>query len=149
MITIPTIALRGGACVSPGAEASDPNLPLASPVGLARAWASAGFPQLHVADLDALGGSGTNTSLMDDIVRDGSIGIQAAYGAQTTDEVDRIFDAGAARVVLDVSAVEEPSWLATIAEAYPGAVVVSNDGAARGTGLALFASVNWSFSTRC
>jgi phosphoribosylformimino-5-aminoimidazole carboxamide ribotide isomerase len=127
MITIPTIALRGGACVSPGAEASGSELPLGNAVGLARAWASAGFPQLHVADLDALGGSGANASLMDDIVRDGAIGIQAAYGAQTTDAVDRLFDAGAASVVLDVSAVEEPSWLATITEAYPGAVIVATD----------------------
>ena len=127
MITIPTISLRGGACVSPAAEVSDPNLPLESPVGLARAWASAGFPQLHVADLDALGGSGTNASLMDDIVRDGAIGIQAASGAHTTDAVDRWFDAGATRVVLDVSAVEEPTWLATITEAYPGSVVVATD----------------------
>jgi len=128
MITIPTISLRGGACVSPAApEISDPNLPLGSPVGLARAWASAGFPQLHVADLDALGGSGTNVTLMDEIVRDGGIGIQAASGAHTTDAVDRLFDAGAARVVLDVSAVEEPAWLATIADTYPGSVVVATD----------------------
>src|SRR5437763_790978 len=128
MITIPTIALRGGACVSPGAsEVSDPNLPLGSPLGLARAWAAAGFPQLHVADLDAIGGSGTNAALLDEIVRDGGIGIQAASGAQTSDAVDRLFDAGAARVVLDVSTVEEPAWLARIADAYPGSVVVATD----------------------
>jgi phosphoribosylformimino-5-aminoimidazole carboxamide ribonucleotide (ProFAR) isomerase len=112
--------LRGGACVSPGAaDISDPNLPLGSPVGLARAWAAAGFPQIHVADLDALSGSGTNATLMDEIVRDGGIGIQAASGAQTTDAVDRLFDAGAARVVLAVAAIEEPAWLATMADAYP------------------------------
>lgn len=128
MITIPTISLRGGACVSPCAgDVSDPNLPLASPIGLARAWAAAGFPQIHVADLDALGGSGTNATLMDEIVRDGGIGIQAASGAQTTDAVDRLFDAGAARVVLDVAAIEEPTWLATMADAYPGSVVVATD----------------------
>ena len=128
MITIPTISLRGGACVSPGAaDVSDPNLPLGSPVGLARAWAAAGFPQIHVADLDALGGSGTNATLIDEIVRDGGIGIQAASGAQTTDAVDRLFDAGAARVVLDVAAIEEPAWLATMADAYPGSVVVATD----------------------
>jgi phosphoribosylformimino-5-aminoimidazole carboxamide ribotide isomerase len=128
MITIPTIALRGGACVSPvAAAASDPNLPLGSPVALARAWAAAGFPRLHVVDLDALGGSGTNAALIDEIVRDGAIGIQTASGAHTTDAVDRQFDAGAARVVLDVSAVEEPVWLETIADAYPGSVVVATD----------------------
>jgi phosphoribosylformimino-5-aminoimidazole carboxamide ribotide isomerase len=128
MITIPTIALRGGVCISPvAAAASDPNLPLGSPVGLARAWAAAGFPRLHVVDLDALGGSGTNAALIDEIVRDGAIGIQTASGAHTTDAVDRQFDAGAARVVLDVSAVEEPVWLETIADAYPGSVVVATD----------------------
>jgi phosphoribosylformimino-5-aminoimidazole carboxamide ribotide isomerase len=128
MITIPTIALRGGACVSPcGGDACDLNLPLGSAIGLARAWASAGFSELHVDDLDALAGSGMNARLMDDIVRDGGIGIQAASGAQTTEDVDRLFDAGAARVVLDAAAIEEPSWLASIADVYPRSVVVATD----------------------
>ena len=128
VITIPTITLRGGSCVAPGAtEASDRNLPLDSPVGLARAWASAGFPQLHVADLDALGGTGTNRALMDEIVRDGAIAAQAACGALNTDAVDRLFDAGFSRVVVDVAAVEEPEWLASIADGYPGSVLVATD----------------------
>lgn len=64
---------------------------------------------------------------MDDIVRDGAIAVQAACGALTTDAVDRLFDTGLSRVVLDVSAVEEPAWLATIADAYPRSVIVSTD----------------------
>jgi phosphoribosylformimino-5-aminoimidazole carboxamide ribonucleotide (ProFAR) isomerase len=128
MITIPTIELRSGSCVfCPGAGGADPSLSVRNPVGLARAWAGAGFPRVHVADLDAMAGCGTNASLIDEIVRDGAISIQATVGEQTTDAVDRLFDAGAARVVLNVSAIEDPSWLAAIADSYPGSVMVATD----------------------
>jgi phosphoribosylformimino-5-aminoimidazole carboxamide ribotide isomerase len=128
MITIPTIALRGGTCVSnTRADVTDANLSVRCAVSLARTWAATGFPRVHVADLDALSGSGSNASVIDDIVRDGAIGIQAASGACTTEAVDRLFDAGAARVVLDIAAVDEPSWLEIVADSYPGSVVVATD----------------------
>src|SRR4051812_32392022 len=128
MITIPKIELRGGACLPGGPEGDgEPALSVRSPVGLARAWAGVGFPRVHVADLDAINGSGTNAPLIDEIGRDGAISIQAAAGANCTDSVDRLFEAGAAQVVLDIRAIEEPNWLAAIAESYPGSVVVSTD----------------------
>jgi len=128
MITIPTIELRGGAAaLGPPSVTDDADLKARNPITIARAWASAGFPTTHVADLDALEGIGTNASLIDDIVRDGAIRVQAAVGARTTESVDRLFDDGAARVVLDVSAVEEPSWIASVVETYPGSVLVATD----------------------
>ena len=94
---------------------------------MARAWAGAGFAQVHVADLDAVGGSGSNGGIIDEIARDGAITVQVATGAQTTDAVDRLFDGGVARVVLDVAAVEDSTWLGTIAGMYPGSLVVATD----------------------
>ena len=38
-----------------------------------------------------------------------------------------MFDAGFSRVVVDVAAVEEPEWLASIADGYPGSVLVATD----------------------
>ena len=81
---------------------------------------------VHVDDSSRPDGS-VGASLLDDIVRDGAIGIQAASGAHTTDAVDHLFDAGAARVVLDIAAIDEPSWLASVADSYPGSVVVATD----------------------
>jgi phosphoribosylformimino-5-aminoimidazole carboxamide ribotide isomerase len=128
VITIPTIELRNGACVvSAATAAADPELSALNPVGRARAWATAGFPRVHIADLDALNGCGTNALLIDEIVRDGAISIQAAVGAQSTEAVDRLFDAGALRVVLDGRAIEDPNWVAGLAESYPGSVVVATD----------------------
>jgi phosphoribosylformimino-5-aminoimidazole carboxamide ribotide isomerase len=127
MITIPTIELRGGTCGLGPARLGESTVPTDSPVGVARLWGSAGFPTVHITDLDALNGSGNNASLIDEIVRDGAVSIQVATGAHTTDAVDRLFDSGAARVVLDVSAVEEPSWIASVVESYPGSVLVATN----------------------
>jgi phosphoribosylformimino-5-aminoimidazole carboxamide ribotide isomerase len=128
MITIPTIELRGGSAVArPRPTNGEPLGSVQNPVGFARTWASAGFPRVHVADLDALSGTGSNTALIDAIARDGGVSVQVAAGARSTDTVDRLFDAGADRIVLDVAAVEDPVWLATIIESYPGSVMVATD----------------------
>ena len=129
MITIPTISLRGGACalaLRAAADISDKRRS-DSPVGLARDFGpAAGFPQVHVADLDAHRTARARTRpVIDRIVRDGAIGIQGSRQAprRPTRSI-RLFGAGAARVVLDVvTPSKSRAWLATMAEACPGSVV--------------------------
>ncbi len=123
MIVIPTLEIRNGACAfaldddSAGAHRDDP-------VSVVRAWASAGFSRLHLVDIDALNGIGSNASLVENTIRDADIEIQVNGGVQTSDGVQALFDAGATRVVLGTRAVAEPDWLASVVEVSPGAVVV-------------------------
>ena len=61
MIAIPAVDLRGGACVQlVGGSFADERVRIADPVAVAQRWVDAGFRQLHVVDLDAAVGSGSN-----------------------------------------------------------------------------------------
>jgi phosphoribosylformimino-5-aminoimidazole carboxamide ribotide isomerase len=125
MITIPTIELRAGSCVwRPPSPATEHSPHARSPVGLARAWAAAGFRRLHISDLDSDTGFDGNAQLIDDIVREGASSVQVV-AAQSTDAVDRIFDVGADRVILDSRVLEDPRWLESTADAYPGSLVIA------------------------
>ncbi|MDB4877305.1 MAG: 1-(5-phosphoribosyl)-5-(5-phosphoribosylamino)methylideneamino imidazole-4-carboxamide isomerase [Gemmatimonadetes bacterium] len=128
MIAIPSVDLRRGICIQPGVPAgSDDPIALGHPIAIARSWANAGFHRLHVLDLDADSGAGSNTSLVEDIVRDGALDVQASGGVQSTDQIERLVDAGATRVVVGPRAIEEPNWLGSVSELFPGMLVVSTD----------------------
>ncbi|HEY4217787.1 MAG TPA: HisA/HisF-related TIM barrel protein [Gemmatimonadaceae bacterium] len=128
MIVIPTLELRRGACLRSGPhnggnEAASP----ATPVAVARSWANAGFQRLHVIDADAESGAGTNAELVEDIVRDGVIEVQVSGGIQSTDQIERLVDTGAASVIVGLRGIEDPRWLASVAETFPGQLMVGTD----------------------
>ncbi|MEO6877220.1 MAG: HisA/HisF-related TIM barrel protein [Gemmatimonadaceae bacterium] len=127
MIVIPTIDLRHGLCVQPGPQPSDETLLLGNPIMVARSWAHAGFRWLHVVDADADGGTGSNAGMVEDVIRDSALDIQASGGVQCTDQIECLVDAGAALVVVGARGIEEPEWLASVAECFPGMIVVSTD----------------------
>jgi phosphoribosylformimino-5-aminoimidazole carboxamide ribotide isomerase len=120
--------LRGGASVQADAASESPSpIAIGHPIAMARAWANSGFQRLHVLDLDADNGTGSNASIVEDIIRDGALEVQAAGGIQSTDQIERFIDAGATRVIVGVRAIEEPRWLASVSELFPGLLVVSTD----------------------
>lgn len=128
MIAIPAVDIRGGACVEPSTtEAETAGLPLGEPVGIARAWANAGFRRLHVVDVDAASGNGSNEARIEDIIRDNAIDIQAGGGIQSKEQIERLIEVGASLVVLGARAIDEPEWLAGAAEDFPGLLVVATD----------------------
>jgi len=75
-----------------------------------------------------LGFSGRkHAGVVEEIVRDGMVSVQAVVNGQSTEAVERLVDAGADRLVLHASAVDDPSWIETLAHAYPSSVLVATD----------------------
>jgi phosphoribosylformimino-5-aminoimidazole carboxamide ribotide isomerase len=79
------------------------------PVALARRYAKDGATWLHLVDLDAArDGSYTLHAMLARIVRDTGLAIQTGGGVRSAADVQSLFDAGAARVVVGSLAVREP-----------------------------------------
>ncbi len=128
MIAIPAVDLREGACVQlVGGSYEHEQVRLADPVAVARGWDQEGFRRLHVVDLDAATGTGSNTRVVEDILRDVHAEVQVGGGIRSTEQVEQLFHGGASRVVVGTRALEEPDWLASLASLYPGVVVVATD----------------------
>lgn len=78
------------------------------PLALARDYAAQGARWLHLVDLDAARAGGyTLLGLVADIVRDTGLQVQTGGGVRARDDVQRILDAGASRVVIGSLAVRE------------------------------------------
>ena len=128
MIAIPAIDLRDGACVQlVGGAYEEERVRLDDPVAVAREWARLGFGQLHVVDLDAATGRGSNAAVVEELLRAGELHVQVGGGVRSEERVEELLDLGAARVVVGTRALEEPDWLAELPERYPGVLVVAAD----------------------
>ncbi|MGJ4728792.1 1-(5-phosphoribosyl)-5-[(5-phosphoribosylamino)methylideneamino]imidazole-4-carboxamide isomerase [Luteimonas sp. SDU101] len=78
------------------------------PLALAQAYAAQGARWLHLVDLDAARAGGyTLLELVRDIVDSSGLQVQTGGGVRSRDDVQRILDAGAARVVVGSLAVRE------------------------------------------
>jgi phosphoribosylformimino-5-aminoimidazole carboxamide ribotide isomerase len=129
MLVIPAVDLRGGACVQlVGGEYDAERVRLDDPLGVAREWARVGFRRLHVVDLDAATGRGSNAHVVEEIVRYGNFDeVQVGGGVRDEDAIDRILGYGAHAVVIGTRGLEDPDWLAEVAARWPGQVVLAAD----------------------
>jgi len=128
MIAIPAIDLREGACVQlVGGEYTDERIRLPDPVAVAHEWSRHGFRRLHVVDLDAATGRGSNRNVVSDLLR-GAVGdVQVGGGIRTTVQVEEMLANGARAVVVGTRALEDPDWLAEVATTYPNEILVAAD----------------------
>ena len=128
MIVIPAVDLREGACVQlVGGEYDAERVRLADRLGVARGWAQLGFTRLHVVDLDAATGRGSNADIVRDLVRESGMVVQAGGGVRDDERVERLLEDGADAVVVGTRAIEDPSWLAELADRFPGEIIVAAD----------------------
>lgn len=128
MIAVPAVDLREGACVQLVGGAYDhERVRLDDPVGVARSWREQGFGRLHVVDLDAATGRGSNAAIVEQIAKLDGLDVQVGGGVRSAERVAELLAAGARRVVVGTRALEDPAWLEQVAGAHPGKVVVAAD----------------------
>jgi phosphoribosylformimino-5-aminoimidazole carboxamide ribotide isomerase len=129
MLVIPAVDLREGACVQlVGGEYDAERVRLDDPLAVAREWARLGFRRLHVVDLDAATGRGSNVALVEEIVRYGGFdAVQVGGGVRDEEAVERLLGFGAVAAVVGTRGLEDPDWLTELAERYPGEIILAAD----------------------
>ncbi len=126
MIAIPAVDIRGGYCVQVRSEAfAAQAVRTSDPAAVAREWASRGFRRLHITDLDAAAGRGSNARVIRDILGDDDAEVQVGGGARDRDAVERLIDDGARWVVVGASALEDPDSIVDEAATYPGVLIIA------------------------
>ena len=128
MIAIPAVDLRDGACVQlVGGSYQRERIRLADPLEVAASWARQGFSWLHVVDLDAATGRGSNLAVVRDVLAESTVPVQVGGGVRSEERVHELLEAGASRLVVGTRALEEADWIAGLAARHPGEIVVACD----------------------
>lgn len=103
----------------------------------ALAWQQAGAEWVHLVDLDAAFGRGSNAALLADVaaqLAERGVRVELSGGIRDDTSLDRALATGAARVNLGTAALEDPDWTASAIAAHGDRVAVGLD--VRGTTLA-------------
>lgn len=106
MIIIPAIDIQGGRCVRVTQDATGPEAVYAlDPVEVTRGWARQGARWLHVIDLEGLvAGHPVQIDLIRAMTAVG-VPVQVGGGYRTVEDLEAGFACGAARVLLDATAL--------------------------------------------
>jgi phosphoribosyl isomerase A len=104
------------------------------PRDAALAWQSAGAEWIHVVDLDAAFGRGSNHAVLAEVVGVLDIAVEISGGIRDDASLEAAFATGCARVNIGTAALENPDWTACAITRYSDKVAVGLD--VRGTMLA-------------
>lgn len=128
MIVIPAIDLRGGRCVRLFRGDFDAETAYEDdPVHVATRFETDGARRLHVVDLDAARGEGSNRDVVRDICRSVAIPVQLGGGLRTIPAIEQAIEDGAARAILGTAATPDPGFVAEAVEQFGDRVVVAVD----------------------
>lgn len=125
----PAIDLRGGMCVQLAqGDYSRESVYGDDPVRIARSFAEAGAPWIHMVDLDAArSGHGANHDLIAAVAAAVKVPVQCGGGIRSLETAERLLSAGVARVVIGTAAFSDPDLVARLARRHPGRVAVGLD----------------------
>jgi phosphoribosylformimino-5-aminoimidazole carboxamide ribotide isomerase len=144
LILYPAIDLKDGACVRlKRGEMDQATVYSEDPAAQAVAWEAAGFPWLHVVDLNgAFAGRPVNAPAVRAILSAIKIPVQLGGGIRDLAGIESWLEAGVTRVILGSAAAKNPALVREAAQKFPGRIVVGID--ARG---GLVATEGWAESS--
>jgi len=105
-----------------------------SPLQAAQDWEAGGAEWIHLVDLDAAFGRGSNASLLAEVVAALDVKVEMSGGIRDDASLERALATGCARVNLGTAALEDPQWTARAIAEHGDAIAVGLD--VRGTTLA-------------
>jgi len=104
------------------------------PVDAALAWQQAGAAWIHLVDIDAAFGRGSNGPLLADLIGRLEVKVELSGGIRDDATLTAALGTGCTRVVIGTAALENPHWVAAAIAEYGDRVAVGLD--VRGTRLA-------------
>lgn len=104
------------------------------PLAAAQEWVAGGAEWIHLVDLDAAFGRGSNAELLATVVRSVDVKIELSGGIRDDESLERALATGCERVNLGTAALENPEWTAKVIATHGPAIAVGLD--VRGTTLA-------------
>ncbi|MET7301118.1 MULTISPECIES: bifunctional 1-(5-phosphoribosyl)-5-((5-phosphoribosylamino)methylideneamino)imidazole-4-carboxamide isomerase/phosphoribosylanthranilate isomerase PriA [Embleya] len=104
------------------------------PLAAALAWQSAGAEWIHLVDLDAAFGKGSNRELLADVVGRLDVKVELSGGIRDDASLEAALSTGCRRVNLGTAALETPDWVRSAIARHGDRIAVGLD--VRGTTLA-------------
>ncbi len=134
LILLPAVDVARGQAVRLVQGAAGTETLYGDPLEAALAWQRDGAQWIHLVDLDAAFGRGTNRELIAEVVGKLDINVELSGGIRDDASLSAALATGCARVNISTAAIENPGWVGKIIAAHGDAIAVGLD--VRGSRLA-------------
>ncbi|HET6212547.1 MAG TPA: HisA/HisF-related TIM barrel protein, partial [Micromonosporaceae bacterium] len=112
---LPAVDVAGGRAVRLVRGEAGSETVYGDPLDAALAWQRDGAGWVHLVDLDAAFGRGSNAALLADVVKRLDVAVELSGGIRDDDSLRAALASGAARVNVGTAALEDPQWCDRIA----------------------------------
>ena len=127
LVLLPAVDVVGGQAVQlvqgrPGSEKV-----FGDPRAAAERWQDAGAEWIHLVDLDAAFGRGSNAEIIAEIVSHLRVDVELSGGIRDDDSLERALATGCRRVNIGTAALEQPQWCDEVVAQYGDRVAIGLD----------------------
>ena len=95
-----------------------------APIEVAQEFVAAGAEWIHLVDLDAAFGIGSNADLLAEVIKSVDIKVELSGGIRDDQSLRRALATGCARVNLGTAALEDPEWTAKVISEFGDRIAV-------------------------
>ncbi|MCG6493118.1 bifunctional 1-(5-phosphoribosyl)-5-((5-phosphoribosylamino)methylideneamino)imidazole-4-carboxamide isomerase/phosphoribosylanthranilate isomerase PriA [Kitasatospora sp. A2-31] len=124
---LPAVDVRDGQAVRLVKGASGTETSFGEPLAAALAWQNAGAEWLHLVDLDAAFGTGSNRELIREVTGALDIKVELSGGIRDDASLAAALATGCTRVNLGTAALESPEWVAKVIAEHGDRIAVGLD----------------------
>ncbi|MBW6434077.1 bifunctional 1-(5-phosphoribosyl)-5-((5-phosphoribosylamino)methylideneamino)imidazole-4-carboxamide isomerase/phosphoribosylanthranilate isomerase PriA [Actinoplanes hulinensis] len=124
---LPAVDVAEGQAVRLVQGAAGSETAYGDPLEAALAWQNDGAEWIHLVDLDAAFGRGSNAGLLADVVRRLDVKVELSGGIRDDESLTRALATGAQRVNIGTAALEDPEWCDRICGEYGDRVAIGLD----------------------
>lgn len=112
LVLLPAVDVADGQAVRLVQGEAGSETSYGSPRDAAMQWQTDGADWVHLVDLDAAFGRGSNRDLLAKVVGELDVNVELSGGIRDQDSLDAALATGCARVNLGTAAIEDPQWCA-------------------------------------
>ena len=124
---LPAVDIKQGKAVRlKQGEISDKTV-YGSPVECALDFQNSGADWLHLVDLDAAFGVGSNSEIVLEVINSLNIKVELSGGIRTDESLAKALATNCDRIILGTAALEDPSWSSKVIKKYGEKIAVSLD----------------------
>ncbi len=127
LILLPAVDVKDGQAVRLVQGALENETKYGDPLDAALDFQNAGAEWIHLVDLDAAFGIGSNAELLAKVVGALDVKVELSGGIRDNESLDRALATGCARINLGTAALENPDWTAQVIAKHGEKIAVGLD----------------------